>query len=386
MADVNTTAVPNAIYFDANALIGAPTDLATQPIAESIELASLLGADLLIPELAVEEWYSRRCDDAIKAVSQIERHVTQLGTLLGRSPMEWERMSRDDIRKQVRRTHEEVLAQSGFRIISTPEISARDLAQLFLDKQPPFNDGDKGFKDAVIVETIIQHSCRDSKHKHIILVSSDKALGHAAIADRFSEVGTAMKIVDGDPRDLFANLAALLQNALNEARNEQWIQQHELATAFAKKHEKEILDFVVKNATVGQSDLRGYGLRDYGRQKDETDTKLEFARIVSVDAIRPLEVTSAFTSNMPLDEENGRTMFMITVLIEIDLTIATRNLWLEPRVPMESANSLVQPSLSWNHPEVKEPLTVKRDITVVASVPADGAGTGEYKDLKLIRA
>lgn len=384
MAEPEQIILPKAIYFfDANALIAAPNTLATQPIAEIVEMAKILGTDMFIPQIAAWEWLARCCADALKAMGRIEREAKQIGSLLGRAPLEVERIPDDDLRGAVRAIQANRLLAIGFQIVSTTQIELADLITLFLDKVPPFNDGDKGFKDAIILETILQHACRDNKFDHIVIVSSDKVFGHSALSSKFAEAGTTVHVVDGAPQDLLPRTVEKLETMLDDARNAIIVRKGERATTFAKKHESEILGFIAKNATISMLLVKGYG-RQYGRKKDENDQKLEYARIISVDNIRPLCVESAFaypsSARKPSD---GRKAFLITVRLEIDLTIARTNVFAEPSVPIDNASALLEAQSRWQYPDTEESITVKRGIQVSASVSPNGYDTEDFQDLRL---
>ena len=159
------------------------------------------------------------------------------------------------------------------------------------------------------------------------------------------------------------------------------------ATAFAKEHESEILDFVAQNATISMSLLKGYGLRHYGRKKDANDQKLEHARILSIDNIRPLFVESGSAHPaFPREPDDGRITFLITVRLEIDLTIARPNYLAEPSVPIQDASALLEKPVRWLYPETEESLTVRRELQVSGSVAREEPDSGEFRDLRLTSA
>jgi hypothetical protein len=303
--------------------------------------------------------------------------------MLNREALHWERISHEDLQAGVREALLARLEQSRIQIVPTPQIELASIVNRFLQKRPPFNAGDRGFKDAIIIETIIQHACRDNHLDHVVVVSSDSVFEHPTIVAQFSDAGTVAHIVGGKPEALFGNLVNKLQSMWTEAVDAVLAHKREAALNFAKLHEAEILRCVAGRARMGRSDLMGYGLKQFGREADEADRKLEFSRMVSIDAIRPAFVESAFLLGRPGDRSDGRTTLVITVAIEIDLTIASRNPFAETRVPIANAAHLLEPSIAWDLPETLEPLTVKRNVTVNASVASEGVESDEYRDLRL---
>lgn len=385
MAEVKPLIVPRAIYLDANALIATPHNFKAQSIAEVVELAGVFGAELLVPELAAEEWLSRRCADAVKTMKGIVSNAAHLGNLLGRHALKCEQISHEELQAAVRKAQKAALTESGFQILPTPRIELDALVRLFLAKLPPFNDGDKGFKDAIILETIFEHACRDNKYEDIVLVSSDGAFSHPAIAARFSASGTTARLVTGSPQALFGNLTETLEAMLSDARVAVWETKHAAADAFVKEHEEQILDFAAKHAQIGMSDVMGYGLSQFGREPDETDEKLKYARIISIDAVRPKSVESGYPSpTFPLKVAEGRVPFLITVSVEIDLTIAWTNPFAERRVRTNEVSALVDGTLPWERPpERQESVTVTRKLSVFGSISSEGADSVHFRDLRL---
>ena len=376
--------VPRAIYVDANALIGAPKTLVTQPIAEVVHIANLLHFKLCVPEVALEEWLSHCCEDAIKSMQRMQGDARRVGEVLGRCPLQCELLEKNKLIELAKESRLHRIEECGFQRIATPQVQLNDLVKLFVDKRPPFNDGDKGFKDAVIIESVFQHACIDNSFEHIIIATSDKAFGHTSISQRFADKGTTIHIVDGPPQDLFKNLVDKINGMMNEAQSTLWKHRHDQATSFAKKHEQKILSFVNKNARIGRSDLLGY--RQYlqrGQKRAGEDAKLDYSRIVSVDGFRPLNVVSAFSYDDPDAPLEGRSRFVITVSVEIDLTIASPNMFAETRVHLDEMNSLLSLPLSLERPENEESITVKRNLTVVATIAADGKEEGNFSDLQL---
>jgi hypothetical protein len=277
----------------------------------------------------------------------------------------------------------------GFQVVPTPHLELEPLLNLFVDKSPPFTGGDKGFKDAVILETVFQHACRDNAYGLIMVVSSDKVFGHQAISSRFAEAGTEVQVVDGEPQGLLARTIEKLRTMVDEASTKIMLRKHEAATTFAKRHESEILSFVSSHAEISMSLLTGHGLRQLGREreKDANDRKLEYARILSIDHIRPLSVESAFGLRaLPRSPNDGRITFLITVGLEIDLTISCPDYFAEPSVPIGNASALLQDLSGWRCPETQESITVKRDLQVSASVASEGFDSEDFQDLRLERA
>ena len=381
MSDSRQIVLPKALYLDANALVAAPKDLVTQPLAEIAEIANRFHMGLFVPQLAAEEWIARCCADAAKLMNRLRGDARQLGTLLNREPLDVEDIVESELRTAVRDVQAQRLVDIGFQTIPTPDVDLDGLIQLFLAKTPPFSDGDKGFKDAIILEAIVQHACKDNRLDHVIIASGDRIFGHAAIARRFAEAGTTVHIAGGDPKDVLAGTVGMLKSMIDDAGRELMTRYFEKTMAFAQGHEREVFDFVLEHATLSMSLLKGL---TRGQERDLDDRKLDYSRIVSIDVIRPKTITTAFVfRGFPKDRSDGRVTMHIHVAIEIDVTIDTPTLFAEPRVPLTNAQSLLDAQDGWRSPRKEETLTVTRSISVRGSVAAEGVSAGDFTDLRL---
>lgn len=384
MAEASQIILPKAIYLDANALIATPHTLETQPLAELVEMAAILRAGLFVPQIAAQEWLSHCCSDAVRQMNKVRGEAKQIGSLLGRKPLQIESIPDDDLRKVVRATQSARLETVGFKIIPTPQIQIEKLIDLFLEKTPPFGEGDKGFKDAVILETIFQHACQENSFDQIVVVSSDKVFGRQEVLSHFASRGVTAHVIDGTPQDLFPRTNEKLKSMIGRAKTTILDQMAKKDTDYAMQHEAEILAFVTKNATISMSLVKGYGLSQYGHEKGVNDQRLEHARIISIDKARPLRVESAFAyGSSPRTPNDDRKAFLIIVQLEIDLTVARINVFAEPKVLIDDAPALLEEQHSWRYPEVEESITVTRVIQVSASVSSVGFDTQEYQDLQL---
>jgi hypothetical protein len=377
--------IPKAIYLDANALIASPMNLATQPLAELVETAGMLGTLLLIPEVAANEWLANCRKTALEQRRKALGNVIALSASLELGDIKIEGLPEEyQLIQQINDIQMRRLRQTGLALVPTPTLEVAPLIDMFVAKAPPFIDGDKGFKDAVILETIEQHACRDNTLDHILVVSSDKVFAHTVVSSRFTAAGTTLHVVCGAPKDLIGAATECLKGMISDAQVQIFTHRAKRATDFAKKHEAEILAFVRTNAEISMSLVKGYRLRNVMREKDENDEILKYARILSIDGFRPLAVVSAFGyPSLERTPKDGRKSFLITVEVEFDLTIAETNLFSEPYVPVDQIASLTAEQSQWRYPQTERQLTVTRQISVSGSVSEDGFDQDDFDDLRL---
>ncbi len=373
MAETVRPMFPEALYLDANALRATPPTLDTQPMAEIAAFASNYSMGLFVPELAAREWIAHRTEITIRAMRRVVGDSRDLGQMLDRAPPKAKVIDDEELRRTVHAVQMRRLTQAGFEIIQRPKLDLAELIDVFVAKKPPFDDGDRGFKDAVILETVFAHACTSNSFANIVLVTGDKRFGHPSIGERFLEAGTRLHCVQGPSKALLPQTVEKLNGMMKKAGAVRFRDLLQGTTSFAQRHQHEILDFAMENAQIGLSDIEGSGRAGVLEESSEADAKLKYARILSIDAIRPREVISAFPWLKGLRERtDGREGILITVAIEIDLTIA-RPAFARFRAPLADPSPLlVERRFASTRQDIQEPITVVRTITVNGSVSPEG--------------
>ncbi len=148
--------VPIAVYIDSNALIGAGVSLSAAWVDRLSVWATGLGIEACVPKLCVDEWANHlvtqtRQPDAPRTFSET------VGFL------------------------ERQLAQRGWHTIPMLSADTNELAREALMRVAPFQDRDRGFRDAIIIESILadadmrmQRTPRITSEPFILVVSTDK--------------------------------------------------------------------------------------------------------------------------------------------------------------------------------------------------------------------
>ncbi len=381
MTDQPEIVLPNAVYFDTNALRAMPKTLNVPALAEIVEIARMMGTRLCVPRVAADEWIHFCCTDAVDVYKQLNGLAASLGVLLDRPPLTLEHISHDALRESVMEQQVRRLQGYGIAIVPTPQIDLSVLIDTFVKKMPPFTAGDRGFKDAIILKTVFSDACSVNRYRNIVLITADKIFQDAVVAQQFAQAGTQLHVVFDEPKKVVNRGAEALKDMLNRANADLIHLRMEQARSFVREHEAEVLEFATQHALIDMATI--YGVFQLG-QPNEADDPLSGAIIESIDAVRPSSVESAF----PLlgeDRDDGRAPLTITVGVDIDLTIKRRNFFAEPRVPVGSAATLLQQNRSFLDSYQSRNVTIHRSIYVTGSAILEGRDTGEwrFRDLQL---
>lgn len=385
---------PEAVYLDANVLISLPHHLQVPELLSLREVADQVGTTLFVPELAVNEWMEHRVFEASAHIARMRTASETLGSMLKRRPLEFEDLSDQDLGRDVRQAMRVRLESAGLQVVATPRLDVAELCRLFVEKAPPFGAGDKGFKDAVIIETILRHAAQERGFRRIVVGSSDSKFGHAEIAERFSESGVALEVVGGKPKHVIARTVSYLREKMEAAGRHFEAQRTEALTRFLREQEVQVFDYVNRFADTGYA-----WLFDRSRIADPDspeDERLWQAGNARVDLVRPMEILSAQLSEQ---DPHGRYFFVCRVKVECDLTTWTvvpvfvdldetmKGTFSTCASSTFNAQAFCTPGTyvsGWRPAATAtERLTVRRILNVAGTVRADDGPGGPFSDLGL---
>jgi len=164
------------VIFDTNAIKGKYwIDQKIRANTASVQNEIIFSTNLYLPEVVKREWQRYYAINANAHHDAIRIATKQLGFMNIRTAKQPE----FDLEKTNRKS-QKILKDLGFKFIPTPhdKIDFKNLIELALTKKPPFvplDDTDKGFKDAVIAHTAVEHAKRHPSRK-AVFITSDKLL------------------------------------------------------------------------------------------------------------------------------------------------------------------------------------------------------------------
>lgn len=311
MADEDTIPpFPRAIYFDTSALRAAGHALRKPWMDDLRNMAKNFSLDLNIPELVMREWFvylRRECINDLKKAIQIG---TFLNEVLGHNPISVEEYDHDRICDLLAQHYLNQIKEAGFNIIPTASIDLKALLTESVEHVAPFTQKDKGFRDAVIVESIAEHAAATYDPCLIVVASSDSAF-HKAM-HRFKKRN--VDVIITSPSEAF--------NELEKARVEvlgQFLEHGDpTANEFLNGH-KDMIFEAVRKAPIR---ISKYGLSTF--LPSLIGNELKDATIHRINDARPSSIGRAYPSMRPIHGkvEEGRYCIQFTVEVELDLTIS----------------------------------------------------------------
>jgi hypothetical protein len=239
---------PDAIYFDTNALRALPHHLKNAELANLRDICQRYKIFLFIPQLAFEELLAHRQSELTKDMTRFYRSSESLGSMLGRQKLSCEILDPQETSIVLRRNQERLFQENGFEIIPTPKLEITDLCKMFVEKKPPFQE-DKGFKDVVIIRTILAHAV-GTRQGQISIISGDKIFDHSSIKTEFSNNGVETYVISADSKEVVGKAVHEMERIMKEAGFALFETKQEQALKFLQSHQQEIFKFVLENARI----------------------------------------------------------------------------------------------------------------------------------------
>ena len=367
---------PDAVYFDANSLLSTNHDLKSTNFLQFFEIAGKY-LPLYVPETAAREILERRTEDALECFNK----ARSLSARINAEVLVKEWQDEEKITLAVAKQQKNIFANFGITTIPVPDIDFKALHEKFIKKEPPFGKSDRGFKDAVILETIFEHAVKE-KFKNILLVTADSGFDHHKIRDRFQKVGISVHVMGGKPDDLLKRTGEHVEASLNREALNKFLEKQKRALNFVEQHKSEVFKFVLENAKMTASRLMFGNLLETLEGADRLPPS---STIESVESVNPVSIEHAFvglTKEEPIDD---RVTVSISVKCEFEVTIEYST-FVEQQIPIgdpialrqiRNVRSLAQPNL--------EKRLISRKILVEASILKSDYEKGEFKGFRLVK-
>jgi hypothetical protein len=368
-ANPDEVRLAEAIYLDTNVLRKLSHGETASDFVELREKATRIGLSVFAPEVAVREWIESGVDDAHASLRKLKDAAGKLGQSLGRDPINHDEPA--DVALTVRRRMVEYLDSAKISVVRTPPgLSLEMLLDMAVQHEAPFEMEDKGFKDTLILFTIIDHM-RSEGLSRSILVSGDAVFNHDHVKNRLSEERLVLEVAKN-----MKEASKLLDTQFGEAVAIWNAQDQERIKSLLTRQFDRVAKFIIERGAVSPSYFSG-GLFAERRLPPGVSPK----RIL---AVRPKEVREVFPgltlTRTPIPE--GMIAVTFSVAVQFDLIVDRYPIpfLAGPSVPLSNPQEYQLDSIL-PAPPVEEQTTVIADISVEAAVRER---EGEYSELTLL--
>ncbi len=297
-----------AAYFDASALCQLRPDLASPDLVRLNEAATKFDVGRFIPSIARMEWIFFHQEIVRKRHEAMLSSARLIGQYLDRAPLGIERIGEADLANLVERTQSARLNTAGIVEIPTPGVTVDELVYLAVKRIKPFREGDKGFRDTLIVKTIAEHAKRFRGHS-ILVVSNDGDFSRAEVSRQWQDVGVQPLIAR-----TIQEAVTQLEAAMDEAWKRYLDGEAEEIKKFLISRQDEIFARL-REVEVSEEFVRGGGILG--------GMPAYFGTLERVRPARPLEITRVSRGHVlgAHRKEGKRTPVTFYVKVAFDVTV-----------------------------------------------------------------
>jgi len=209
---------PVAVYFDTNILLRLPVELASADFLQLKELCQLLNLSLAVPEACVKELVHKRKGTVQEAMGRARSAVSAVSQFMETVPsLDWHQEPAA-ILQNVEEVVKRHVLQQGITIVPTPDIPLQELLTMAVQKAKPFDESGRGFADAVIFFSVVEHAKRARAGYHL-LVTDDRIFHDPEIAKLANDHGVNLRVADSLP-SATKDLEQFVSAAVKEVRAE----------------------------------------------------------------------------------------------------------------------------------------------------------------------
>jgi hypothetical protein len=353
---------PGHIYFDTNILRKLRKEINTPEYQVLRKITKDLNICIAIPEIVEKEWIHYHIEE--RAKTNIEAFEKLASKLSSDVPIKEDvkiSINKDKILADLNHYLADRLVKEEIKIIKTPKIEIDSLIEKAVRKIKPFKDEDVGFKDTMILMTLLNYATNFPEDGHLFITDDsvfyEDEIKNAALEHKIDL--TVLKSV----QEAIEYLRTFLKKTIKEMMEKR---SHNL-NRFLMEQKENIADYIKKNARFDENMF----LSELGRDPSV------FGQIQSIKDIELKEIINSNAGFLKLNKKKD----WVDVSFQAKLSFAVLIKY-SPSIPFTSKlavgidRDLMQVS-RWlpilSKPEFRDGIIAK-NITINAEAQVDEAG------------
>lgn len=357
-----------AIYFDTNVSRKMGKYLSAGWIQQLATDSRQSMTKLYVPQIVLDEWLWEIRRDCKESLGTIRAKQSELDRLCERSIVGLNLPRDEDVLKAVEDAHIRRIAALGLNPIPTAEGNLRSLLLRAIQKDPPFGSGDKGFRDAMIVETIRSHVSANHSGELVLVASEDEQVCKAIVG--LASGGLSVRACAHD------KLSETIVESLGAAEQEGRAHETQLALTFLNENRDMIFRYVLSR------DISEAGLK-YGR--DEFDP-LRRGTIRRINKVTPKNIETLMLKHGFLDSASPGEAVPIWFYVNVELDVTVEPLTFpfdERRISLGGSGEL--PPRTWaSAPKKDENVVAETSVHVWGIAKKTADPSHPLTDLRIV--
>lgn len=166
--------LPSTLFLDASALIKAGRSLDSGDVAILVRKAADYGVGVTVTELALHECVENHHSKLEGMLHNIESQIQSVAQATGRADLLPSLPQRIEFIRPMLEKYVQRIFEASISVIPDKNIESKNLLNDAVKKRPPFAEGDRGFRDTIILETIFDYAQRNCTGQKVFIVSDDQ--------------------------------------------------------------------------------------------------------------------------------------------------------------------------------------------------------------------
>jgi len=241
----------NHIVFDSSALISENFPDLSAAFRQLVEIAKILKMNLYVPEIVMKELEQKFFDNTEDSFNTIRKSHRKLKKFVQEKVL-ISLPETTDIKLEYVKEIENLKTINNLIIIPIPSLKAKELIERAVQRIPPFERNDKGFRDAMIIESIMEYGITN-KIDNFILVAFDSIFDSKEIVTIAKDKGinlTVEKTIDNLNKKIYEFLTKVQKETIKEKERR--------AIEFLNTKRNEIDQYLVTNFELAKHDISDF--------------------------------------------------------------------------------------------------------------------------------
>jgi len=299
---------PELVFLDTNILDSLPIDLRSGELSLLLENAARIDITVAIPKIVLLEWLKHRSLSSLKHL----RNIREGFNYIKKYKNDAVSIGIDDATLQhlVTEQQKDLLNKLGIQIAPLHSINIDKIVTNAVEEIPPFKKEDRGFKDEIIVLSLIEYAHK-LESPSAMLISSDSVFREQALRDRFKSENIELIVAASleDANKWFDDFLKQDGRAFDALRRQK-------AYEFFQEHWEEIRDAITRHV----DEVGAYDKNLFPSGKIPPATLV--SKILKVDPLGIESLTLGYGRPVLLDDPT-QTPITIYVKVEFDLVLET---------------------------------------------------------------
>jgi predicted nucleic acid-binding protein len=309
---------PEAIYLDTNILrklkkeIDAPEFQVLKNICDNLKIS------IFVPQLVLEEWIFYYTNEKVKEdFKQIHSLLKRLNSYIVSKEDISVKINENKIIEELEDYLKNQITRVGIGIIQRPKIKLDTLIKRSIKKIRPFKDGDKGFRDTIILYSILSHAKKFQKGVHLF-ITEDGDFDYPDVFKTASEFGIKL----------------IIFKSLEEAKN--YVQEFlkKAYKGYIMMRTKKAEDFLVSNSQEIITFVRKYGTFSDMFFLTELSKDAFFKTIKRINNIDLIEIYKINVGFLPEGLKEGTIEISFVARLKLFISVEIAQRFLPPKLSL----------------------------------------------------